>query len=61
MTLHLKRVKKGEVKKKGKLAIIQPSFQILWFIYIIKTIPLCREMAWLPFQKIEREDANKLR
>ena len=42
-------------KKKGKDAIIQLSLQFYGIIYSVKTIPLCKEMARLPFQKYSTE------
>ena len=39
-------------KIKGKQAIIQPSLQLYGMIYLAKTIPLCRGMVWLLWQKV---------
>ena len=37
--------------KKGRLANIRPSLLFYGIIILVKTIPLCRGMAWLPFKK----------
>ena len=39
------------LKKIRKLANIRPSLQFYGMIILVKIKPLCRGMAWLPFQK----------
>ena len=38
-------------KKKRKLANIWSSLHFYGMIILVKTKPLCKGMAWLPFQK----------
>ena len=38
-------------KKNRKLVNIWPSLHFYGIIILVKTVPLCRGMAWLPFQK----------
>ena len=40
------------IKRKRKIANIQPSLQFYGIIYLVKIKPLSWGMAWLPFQKL---------
>ena len=42
-------------KKNKKSAIIWSSLQFYGMIILVKTKPLCRGMAWLPFQKLHNK------
>ena len=50
---HLCKCKFVFCQKDKNLANIQPSLHFYGMIILVKTKPLCKGMAWLPFKKVE--------